>query len=199
MRATVFIHELCIINKGARLLRASLMIRNEWIKTVQSTFHGVFCLLYTYWDIYHSGSQQWKIVIRSLLLNKRFFPRVKSVVRGLSLARTPLRTKFYDMGFSRVCNKVNSLSQSGHHRHLHAAHGNIDPDRIFLDLFFCYPTPWSGHADNPESTLGSSRAINLVPRCVNDAFSPVYPRFTFSIPSCCLENWSLLSPWLELL
>jgi hypothetical protein len=37
--------------------RVSFMIRNiEWIKTVQSTFHGVYCLLYTYRDIHHSGS-----------------------------------------------------------------------------------------------------------------------------------------------
>ena len=32
-----------------------------------------------------------------------FFSRVKSVVRGLSLARTHLRTNFCDMAFSCVC------------------------------------------------------------------------------------------------
>ena len=49
-------------------LFTSFMIqKNEWIKAVQSTFHDVFCLLYTYWDIYHSGitfySNNFKLVM----------------------------------------------------------------------------------------------------------------------------------------
>ena len=29
--------------------------KNECVNTVQSTFHVVLCLLYTYWDIHHFG------------------------------------------------------------------------------------------------------------------------------------------------
>ena len=62
VRAYGFIHE-----RGLNCEQVRFMIRNnQWIKTVQSPFHGVFCLLYAYWDIYHSGS-------RSLWLDERFF------------------------------------------------------------------------------------------------------------------------------
>ena len=39
----------------------------------------------------------YSFTVRSLWLDERFLSRVKSVVRGLSLARTDLRTKCYDM------------------------------------------------------------------------------------------------------
>ena len=47
---------------GVRYLRTSCWRiryrtseRNECVHAVQSTFHVVLCLLYTYWDIHHFG------------------------------------------------------------------------------------------------------------------------------------------------
>ena len=113
--------EVGIIKRTSEALRAK-----QWV----NTFHGVFCLLYAYWDIYYSGklyanncedltpfrnrcwieamgeasecvlkcsrSSFWAVIGRTI------FSRVKSVVRGLSLARTHLRTNFNDMAFSWV-------------------------------------------------------------------------------------------------
>ena len=31
--------------------------KNECVNTVQSTFHAVLCLLYTYWNIHHVANQ----------------------------------------------------------------------------------------------------------------------------------------------
>ena len=162
----------------------------------------VFSVCYIHTEtIYHSGSQQWKIVIRSLLLDERFFFHVWKALFAASHWLGLLCVRVFTIWIFReyVTKWTLSLKVDTTDTSMWRTTILIPILRIFLDLFFCYPTPLSGHADNPESTLGSSRAINLVPRCVNDAFSPVYPRFTFSIPSCCLENWSLLSPWLELL
>ena len=53
--------------------RVQFLRNNEWIKTVQSTFHGFFCLWYTYWNIYHSFSKQWKIVVWQLMIGRTIF------------------------------------------------------------------------------------------------------------------------------
>ena len=49
---TVFTHELWRIRNrtSKRSERVRFLIQNECVNTVQSTFHVVLCLLYTYWD-----------------------------------------------------------------------------------------------------------------------------------------------------
>ena len=69
---TVFTHELCRIRN--RTSERSEWVRfliqnNEYVNTVQSTFHVVLCLLYTYWDFKRILRK--KIVMKNKFISNR--------------------------------------------------------------------------------------------------------------------------------
>ena len=43
------------IERGSAANEKDFWYKNECVNTLQSTFHVVLCLLYTYWDIHHFG------------------------------------------------------------------------------------------------------------------------------------------------
>ena len=109
-------------------------------------------------DIYHSGSQKWKICHSQLLIGWTIFSCVKSVVHGLSLARNDLHTKFYNMAFSWVClsmknNKVQYVAPA-----------------LWMTCYHPYPLwvwswcilnlkrqPWLSHAHHKHLCTGSNK------------------------------------------
>ena len=54
------------LRTGCRLKQRCLQkLNNECVNAVQSTFHVVLCLLYTYWDIQHFASLLFEIFMKT--------------------------------------------------------------------------------------------------------------------------------------
>ena len=96
----LFIHKLwSITNRTSEALRASFMTRNnEWIKTTKHFYTFPFIVYTETFIILFHSSERIRCRFNSFWSAKRLSSRVKSFVRGLSLAASPC--------LSTVCNKA---------------------------------------------------------------------------------------------